>query len=142
MTCIVLYTLYQCINKCDVFWVQSSLNGSASNLPDSTGRSYTTSFSGQSGAASPVFHHNGGYKWVEYTFMYASKLLKCNVSFAGTMQALHNIHGSFNVPNMPGTLTSRNSTLNNVPSGGVQQPTGSLASGRFPSNNLPLSQVP
>ena len=44
---------------------------------------------------------------------------------------------------MPGTLTSRNSTMNNVPSGGVQQPTGSLSSGRFASNNLPvaLSQV-
>ena len=34
--------------------------------------------------------------------------------------------------------------MNNVPSGGVQQPTGSLSSGRFASNNLPvaLSQVP
>lgn len=44
---------------------------------------------------------------------------------------------------MPGTLTSRNSTLTNVPSGGVQQPTGSLSGGRFSSNNLPvaLSQV-
>lgn len=44
---------------------------------------------------------------------------------------------------MPGTLTSRNSTINNVPTGGVQQPTGSLSSGRFASNNLPvaLSQV-
>ncbi|THG05880.1 hypothetical protein TEA_030104 [Camellia sinensis var. sinensis] len=36
---------------------ESSLNGSASNLPDSTGRSFATSFSAQSGAASPVFHH-------------------------------------------------------------------------------------
>lgn len=63
--------------------------------------------------------------------------------FAGTLQGLHNIHGSFNVPNIPGTLTSRNSAINNVPSGGVQQPTGSLTSGRFASNNLPvaLSQV-
>ncbi|CAL5349282.1 unnamed protein product [Camellia sinensis] len=93
----------------------SSLNGSASNLPDSTGRSFATSFSAQSGAASPVFHHTG----------------------------LHNLHGSFNVPNMPGTLASRNSTINNVPSSGVQQPTGSLSSGRFSSNNLPvaLSQI-
>ncbi|XP_065866214.1 probable NOT transcription complex subunit VIP2 isoform X2 [Euphorbia lathyris] len=41
---------------------------------------------------------------------------------------------------MPGTLTSRNSTINNVPSsGGVQQPTGSLSSGRFTSNNLPVA---
>ncbi|XP_015581510.1 probable NOT transcription complex subunit VIP2 isoform X2 [Ricinus communis] len=98
--------------------LNSSLNGSASNLPDNTGRSFATSFSGQSGAASPVFHHSG------------------------TIQGLHNIHGSFNVPNMPGTLTSRNTTLNNVPSGGIQQPTGSLSSGRFASNNIPvLSQL-
>ncbi|KAI9195828.1 hypothetical protein LWI28_018488 [Acer negundo] len=95
--------------------LNSSLNGSASNIPDGTGRSFTTSFTGQSGAASPVYHHSG------------------------TIQGLHNIHGSFNVPNMPGTLTSRNSTINNVPSGGVQQPTGSLSSGRFASNNLPVA---
>ncbi|KAK6926900.1 NOT2/NOT3/NOT5, C-terminal, partial [Dillenia turbinata] len=102
-----------------VLLLQSSLNGSASNLPDSTGRSFTTSFSAQSGAASPVYHHTG------------------------TIQGLHNIHGSFNVPNMPGTLTSRNTTLNSVPSGGVQQPTGSLSGGRFTSNNIPvaLSQI-
>uniref|UniRef100_A0A2P2LU45 CCR4-NOT transcription complex subunit n=1 Tax=Rhizophora mucronata TaxID=61149 RepID=A0A2P2LU45_RHIMU len=95
--------------------LQSSLNGSASNLPDSTGRSFATSFSGQSGAASPVFHHTGN------------------------IQGLHNIHGSFNVPSMPGTLASRNSTINNVPSGGVQQPTGSLSGGRFASSNLPVA---
>ncbi|KAJ7980917.1 CCR4-NOT transcription complex subunit 2 [Quillaja saponaria] len=93
--------------------LNSSLNGSASNLPDGAGRSFATSFSGQSGPASPVFH--------------------------GSIQGLHNIHGNFNVPNMPGTLTSRNSTLNNVPSGGVQQPTGSLSSGRFASNNIPVA---
>ncbi|KAJ7980918.1 CCR4-NOT transcription complex subunit 2 [Quillaja saponaria] len=82
--------------------LNSSLNGSASNLPDGAGRSFATSFS-------------------------------------GSIQGLHNIHGNFNVPNMPGTLTSRNSTLNNVPSGGVQQPTGSLSSGRFASNNIPVA---
>ncbi|XP_057449097.1 probable NOT transcription complex subunit VIP2 isoform X2 [Lotus japonicus] len=82
--------------------LNSSLNGSASNLPDGAGRSFATSFS-------------------------------------GSIQGLHNIHGSFNVPNMSGTLTSRNSTINNVPSGGVQQPTGSLSSGRFTSNNLPVA---
>lgn len=61
----------------------------------------------------------------------------------GSMQGMHNIHGSFNIPNMQGTLTSRNSSINNVPSGGVQQPSGTLSSGRFASNNLPvaLSQV-
>ncbi|XP_022752797.1 probable NOT transcription complex subunit VIP2 isoform X4 [Durio zibethinus] len=95
--------------------LNSSINGSASNLPDSSGRSFATSFSGQSGAASPVFHHTG------------------------TIQGLHNIHGSFNVPNMPGTLTSRNTTLSNVPSAGVQQPSGSLSGGRFASNNLPVA---
>ncbi|CAI0475078.1 unnamed protein product [Linum tenue] len=95
--------------------LNSSMNGSASNLPDSSGRSFTSSFSGQSGAGSPVFHHSG------------------------TIQGLHNLHGSFNVPNMPGTLTSRNSTMNSVPSGAVQQPTGSLSSGRFASNNLPVA---
>ncbi|CAN1847075.1 Probable NOT transcription complex subunit VIP2 (Fragment) [Linum perenne] len=96
-------------------WLLSSMNGSASNLPDSSSRSFTASFSGQSGAPSPVFHHNG------------------------SIQGLHNIHGNFNVPNMPGTLTSRNSSMNNVPSGAVQQPTGSLSSGRFASNNLPVA---
>ncbi|KAG6605494.1 putative NOT transcription complex subunit VIP2, partial [Cucurbita argyrosperma subsp. sororia] len=64
---------------------------------------------------SPVFHHSG------------------------TIQGLHNIHGSFNIQNMSGALTSRNSTINNVPSGGVQQPTGTLSSGRFASNNLPVA---
>ncbi|GAB4836190.1 Probable NOT transcription complex subunit vip2 [Ancistrocladus abbreviatus] len=99
--------------------LSSSINGSASNLPDSSGRSFPSSFSGQSGGASPVFHHTG------------------------TIQGLHNVHGSFNVPNMPGTLTSRNSTMNGVPSGAVQQPTGNLPGGRFASTNLPvaLSQI-
>ncbi|KAL4297322.1 hypothetical protein GQ457_12G029090 [Hibiscus cannabinus] len=95
--------------------LNSSINGSASNLQDSSGRSFATSFSGQSGAASPVFHH------------------------AGNIQGLHNLHGSYNVPNIPGALASRNSTLSNVPTAGVQQPTGSLSGGRFASNNLPVA---
>ncbi|XP_039026414.1 probable NOT transcription complex subunit VIP2 isoform X1 [Hibiscus syriacus] len=95
--------------------LNSSINGSASNIPDSSGRAFATSFSGRSVAASPVFHH------------------------AGNIQGLHNIHGSFNVPNMPGTLASRNSALSNVPTVGVQQPTGSLSGGRFASNNLPVT---
>ncbi|XP_039017334.1 probable NOT transcription complex subunit VIP2 isoform X2 [Hibiscus syriacus] len=82
--------------------LNSSVNGSASNLPDSSGRSFATSFS-------------------------------------GNIQGLHNILGSFNVPNMPGTLASRNSALSNVPTVGVQQPTGSLSGGRFASNNLPVA---
>ncbi|GAA0147501.1 general transcription factor [Lithospermum erythrorhizon] len=95
--------------------LNSSLNGSASNHPDNTGRSFTTSFSAQSGAASPAYHHSG------------------------SIQGLHNIHGSFNVPNLPGTLGSRNTTINNVPSSGVQQSAGNLSSGRFVSNSLPVA---
>jgi len=37
---------------------QSNLNSSASNLPDSAGRPFTASFSGQSGSI-PGFHHSG-----------------------------------------------------------------------------------
>ncbi|KAI4385531.1 hypothetical protein MLD38_003545 [Melastoma candidum] len=84
--------------------MQSSLNGSASNLHDSTGRAFATSFSGLS----------------------------------GTMQGLHNMHGGYNIPNMAGSLGSRNSALNNMPSGGVQ-PSGNLPIGRFTSNNLPVA---
>lgn len=53
------------------------------------------------------------------------------------------MHGNFSIPNMPGTLASRNSTVNNIGPGGVQQPSGNLSTGRFASNNLPvaLSQV-
>ncbi|GMH10238.1 hypothetical protein Nepgr_012079 [Nepenthes gracilis] len=100
--------------------LNSSINGSASNHPDSTGRPFPTSFAAQSGSASPVFHHSG------------------------TIQGLHNMHGGFNVPNMPSTLQSRNTTMNSVPSGAVQQPTGNLPSGRFTPTNLPvaLSQMP
>ena len=32
-------------------------------------------------------------------------------SFSGIIQGVHSIHGSYNVPNTPGTLTSRNSTI-------------------------------
>ncbi|ESQ36120.1 hypothetical protein EUTSA_v10007092mg [Eutrema salsugineum] len=99
--------------------LNSSINGSTSNLSDGSGRTFTSSFSGQSGAASPVFHH------------------------AGSIQGLHNIHGNFNVPNLAGTLGSRNSGLNGVPSAGVQQQNGSISNGRFASGNLPagLSQI-
>ncbi|VFQ98139.1 unnamed protein product [Cuscuta campestris] len=93
--------------------LNSSLNGSSSNLSDNSGRSYT-SFSGQSGAASPAYHHSG------------------------SVQGLHNIHGSFNVPSMPGTLGSRNTSMN-MPSSSVQQSGNNLSSGRFASNNLPVA---
>nr|XP_016494159.1 PREDICTED: probable NOT transcription complex subunit VIP2 isoform X2 [Nicotiana tabacum] len=99
--------------------LNSSLNGSASNLPDNTGRSFPSSFSPQSGAPSPLYHHSG------------------------SIQGLHNIHGSFNVPNMHGALGSRNTAINNVPSSGVQQSGNNLSGGRFVPNNLPtaLSQI-
>uniref|UniRef100_A0A1J3IKZ2 Putative NOT transcription complex subunit VIP2 n=1 Tax=Noccaea caerulescens TaxID=107243 RepID=A0A1J3IKZ2_NOCCA len=101
--------------------LNSSINGSTSNLSDGSGRTFTSSFSAQSGAASPVFHH------------------------AGSIQGLHNLHGNFNVPSFAGSLGSRNSGLNGVPSAGVgvQQQTGSISNGRFPSSNLPagLSQI-
>ncbi|RHN76035.1 hypothetical protein MtrunA17_Chr2g0327681 [Medicago truncatula] len=38
--------------------LNSSLNGSTSNLPDGAGRTFT-SFSSQSGAASPIYQHTG-----------------------------------------------------------------------------------
>lgn len=59
------------------------------------------------------------------------------------MQGPHNIHGSFNVPNMPSSLASRNAAMSGIPSSGVQQPGGSISSGRFASNNIPvaMSQV-
>ncbi|XP_043725727.1 probable NOT transcription complex subunit VIP2 isoform X2 [Telopea speciosissima] len=99
--------------------LNSGLNGSSSNIPDNAGRPFGSSFSVQSASTAPVFHHTG------------------------SVQGLHNIHGSFNIPNMPGTLASRNSAMNGVPSNGAQQPVGSLSSGRFASNNLhvALSQM-
>jgi len=84
---------------------QSSLKGSTSNIPESTGRSFATSFSTQYGVVSPVFIH------------------------AGTIQGLHNIHGSFNVPTMPGTLASRNSTINKISHSSVHSHSGVTNSG-------------
>ncbi|MCO5599613.1 hypothetical protein L7F22_053719 [Adiantum nelumboides] len=85
-------------------------NTGASNLPDSnnTARSFTSSFSAQSGA-SPVFHPTG------------------------SIPGLHNVHGSYNMPTMPSSMSSRN------PVGAVHQPSGSLQTGRFAANNLPTS---
>ncbi|XP_038980791.1 probable NOT transcription complex subunit VIP2 [Phoenix dactylifera] len=94
--------------------LNSGQSGSASNLSDSIGRPFATSFSAQS-ATVPGFHHSGG------------------------MQGLHNIHGSFNVPNMPSSLASRNAAMSGVPSSAVQQPGGSISSGRFASNNIPFA---
>ncbi|XP_020176467.1 probable NOT transcription complex subunit VIP2 isoform X1 [Aegilops tauschii subsp. strangulata] len=94
--------------------LNSNINSSASNLPDSTARPFATSFSGQSGSVQG-FHHSG----------------------------LRNIHGNFSLPNMPGSLAQRNAAMSGLPSSGVQQHGGSI-SGRFASNNLPvaMSQIP
>lgn len=61
-----------------VNFAQSSLNGSGSNLPDSSGR-FATSFSGQSGAASPVFHHTGGLLLLDF-LVFVLKLVELKVS--------------------------------------------------------------
>ncbi|XP_076903035.1 putative NOT transcription complex subunit VIP2 [Bidens hawaiensis] len=92
----------------------SSLNRSSSNLQDNiSAQPFSSSFTAQSGAPSPVFQHSG------------------------SLQGLLNIHGSFNVPNI-----SRNSSMSNVPSSGLQQPSGNLTSGRFSSNvPIALSQI-
>ncbi|KAG2297300.1 hypothetical protein Bca52824_043969 [Brassica carinata] len=85
--------------------LHSSLNGSASNLPDGSGRSFAGSYSGQSGAPSPGFH-------------------------SGNLQGLHNLHGSYN---LQGTLSSRNSSMNSIPS-----PVYNNLMGVFPVGDLLL----
>ncbi|KAI3942166.1 hypothetical protein MKW98_003765 [Papaver atlanticum] len=99
--------------------LNSSLSGSNSNLPESTSRPFATSFAGQSAAPSPVYNHSGN------------------------MQGMQNMNGNFSVQNMSGTLTARSAAGNGAPSSSMQQPIGSLSSGRYPSNNIPvgLSQI-
>lgn len=90
---------------------ETMLNSSgASSIPDSnnTARPFTSSFSTQSGS-SPVFHPTG------------------------SIPGLHNVHGSYNMPTMPSSMSSRN------PVGAVHQPSGSLQTGRFAANNIPAS---
>ncbi|XP_074577098.1 putative NOT transcription complex subunit VIP2 isoform X2 [Curcuma longa] len=60
-------------------------------------------------------------------------------SFSGALQGLYNVHGSYNLPNMPGSLASRNVTMGGVPSGSVQQPGGNISSGQFASNNISVA---
>ncbi|KAL6501652.1 hypothetical protein OROGR_026785 [Orobanche gracilis] len=96
--------------------LSSGLNGSNSNLPDNTGRSFSTSFSAQSGSSGSVLNQSGN------------------------VQGIHNIHGSFN---MPGPYASRSSTnLGGLPNG-VQQASGNVPNGRYVINGLPnsLSQL-
>ncbi|XP_047941999.1 probable NOT transcription complex subunit VIP2 isoform X3 [Salvia hispanica] len=100
--------------------LSSGLNGSNSNIPDSTGRAFTTSFSAQSGSSGAVLNQS-----------------------SGNLQGLHNIHNSFNMSNMPGPYASRNSTnIGGLPNG-VQQAQGSVSNGRYAINSLPntLSQL-
>jgi len=123
------------------FHWQSNLNSSASNLPDSTGRPFTASFSGQSGSI-PGFHHSGEYIILNFCSFMSYNVDEVKAFFPDIFKGLHNIHGSFNLPNMPGSLAQRNAAMSGLPSSGVQQPGGSI-SGRFTSNNLPvaMSQV-
>lgn len=57
------------------------------------------------------------------------------------VQGLHN--ATYNLQSVPNAMSSRNPGLGGGPSSGAHQPAGSLPSGRFGSNNLPvgLSQV-
>ncbi|CAH8385127.1 unnamed protein product [Eruca vesicaria subsp. sativa] len=110
------------------------VNGSASSLSDGSGRTFTSSFSG---AASPLFHHAGGFRCFSVLIM--SRVPSGLMYFGcflciGSIQGLHNMHGSFNVSN---------SGVNGLSSAGVQQQNGSLSNGRFASSNLPvgLSQI-
>ncbi|CAA0842244.1 NOT2 / NOT3 / NOT5 family [Striga hermonthica] len=95
--------------------LSSGLNGSNSNLPDNTGRAFTTSFSAQSGSSGAVLNQS-----------------------AGNVQGLHNMHGGgFNMSNIPGPYASRNSAnLGGLPNG-VQQAPGSMSNGRYAINGLP-----
>eukprot|EP01018_Ginkgo_biloba_P033293 Gb_27080 [translate_table: standard] len=95
---------------------ESMLNSSTSNLLDSTstGWPFATSFSAQSGS-NPAFHHSG------------------------SIQGLQNAHGNYSMPTMPTSLSSRNSGFGGLPSNGVHQPSGTLSTGRFASNNLPVA---
>lgn len=63
-----MHGCYDCIDSLEVALVfvkfcalllQTSLNGSTSSLADNTGRTFSSTFSAQSGAGSAVFHHSG-----------------------------------------------------------------------------------
>lgn len=129
-----------------IFSLQSSVNGSASNLLDSAGRSFRTSFSGQSSGFFIFFYCDAPNITAVSLPLPQIFFPDCGFSLqtSATIQGMHNMHGSYNIPNMPGTLASRNSTTGNIGPGGVQQPSGNLSTGRFTSSNLPvaLSQVP
>ncbi|KAH7422924.1 hypothetical protein KP509_12G032000 [Ceratopteris richardii] len=89
---------------------ESMLNNSgAPNLSESTNAARPfSSFSAQSGS-SPIFHA------------------------AGSVPGFNNVHGSYNMPTMPSSMSSRN------PVNAVHQPSGTIQTGRFVTNNLPAS---
>lgn len=74
-----------------------------------------------------------------FLFVFFPLFVIASFVLTGNMQGLHNIHGNFSVANMPGALGSRSTTMNNIPSSGVQQAAGNLSSGRFGSNNIPVA---
>lgn len=96
---------------------KESMLNSTTNLLDSnsTARPFPSSFSAQSGS-SPIFPHTG------------------------SIPGLHNVHGSYNMPTVPPSLSSRNAGLGAAPGGPVHQPSGNLSTGRFASNTS-LSQL-
>ncbi|KAG6382536.1 hypothetical protein SASPL_157789 [Salvia splendens] len=122
MAALGFYTCTDVYRMWSDFFVRGTecLNGSNSNIPDSTGRTFTTSFSAQSGSSGAVLNQS-----------------------SGILQGLHNIHNSFNMSSMPGPYASRNSTnIGGLPNG-VQQAPGSVSNGRYAINSLPniLSQL-
>ncbi|XP_022893951.1 probable NOT transcription complex subunit VIP2 [Olea europaea var. sylvestris] len=98
----------------------SALNGSNSNLSDTMGRPFATSFSAQTASSGAVLNQSGG-----------------------TIQGPHYIHGNFNISNMSGSFASRNSTnIGGLPNS-IQQAAGNVSNGRYAMNSIPtaLSQL-
>ncbi|KAL3647201.1 hypothetical protein CASFOL_008169 [Castilleja foliolosa] len=126
--------------------LSSGLNGSNSNLPDNTGRAFATSFSAQSGSSGAVLNQSGAVHYKLLKLIFKHNLDECNndlILSTGNVQGHHNIHGSFNMSNMPGPYASRSSAnLGGLPNS-VQQAPGSVSNGRYPINGLPnaLSQL-
>ena len=53
---------------------------------------------------------------------------------SGSIQGLHNVHGSYNMPTIPSSISSRNSGIGSAPGGSAHQ-----SPGRFTGNNLSSS---
>lgn len=125
--------------------MQSGMNGSNSNISDASGRALPTSFPAQSGSTVAVLNHSGNS-----SLLWSSSLHRRNnvqvitvLAWIGNVQGLHGIHGNYNMSNMTGSFAARNSSVIGGPAGGIQQVSGSAASGRYAVNNLPagFSQV-